>query len=123
MACSGRQDDLIYNLFRILWVFLQVEVQHLAHHRAHNAVHLAVAQLRLGLSFELRLGHFHRDDGSETLAEVVARNFYLLLLYLLQHLVIHRITLQRGGQGTTETRQVRTTFDGVDVVDVGMDVL
>ena len=37
-----------------------------------EALDLAVAQLGLGLAFELRLGHPDGDDGGQALADVVA---------------------------------------------------
>ena len=65
------QHHLIYNLLRILRILFQIVGQHLAHHLVHDTRHLAVAQLGLGLSFELRFRHFHGDDGRKTFAEVV----------------------------------------------------
>ena len=38
-----------------------------------EALHLGVAELGLGLAFELRLGQLDRDDGREALADVVTR--------------------------------------------------
>ena len=104
-------------------MLFQIVGQSLAHSLLHSTSHLAVAQFRLGLSLELGLSHFHTDDRRETLAEVLTADFNLLLLQFLRNLVVISILLQHTRQSRAETLQVRTTFDGVDVVHIGVDVL
>ena len=105
-------------------MLLQIVGESLAYSLLHGACHLRVAQLGLGLALELRLGHLHRDDGREAFAEVFAGNLYLSLLDLLRNLrVLVGVCLQRARQGHAKTCQMGTTLDGVDIVDVGVDVL
>ena len=104
-------------------MFLQIIGQRLAYSLLNRTSHLAVTQLGLRLTLELRLSHLHADDRCETFAEVLTADFNLLLLQLLRNLVVVSILLQHTCQGCTESLQVRTTFDGVDVVYVGVDIL
>ena len=104
-------------------MFLQIIGQRLTHSLLNGTSHLTVTQLGLCLTLELRLSHLHADDRSQTLTEVFATDFNLLLLQFLRYLVVVSIFLQHTCQSCTETLQVRTTFDGVDVVYVGVDIL
>lgn len=74
----------------------------------------------LGLPFELRLCDLDRNYGRQTLAEVVAVD---IELEFGEHARILGVFLERAGQGAAETRQVRTAFDRVDIIDVGVYVL
>ena len=103
-------------------MFLQIVGQCFTHSLLHSTSHLAVTQLSLGLSFKLRLSHLHADDCGKSFAEVFTTDFNLLLLQLLRNLVVVSILLQHACQCSTETLQVCTTFDGVDVVDVRVDI-
>ena len=61
------------------------------------------------------IGYFNGNNGSQTFAEVVSRDFNF---HLFQHLAVFGVFLQRTGQRTAETCQVCTTFDSVDIVNV-----
>src|SRR5919202_1085539 len=50
--------------------------------RLHEALHAGVAQLRLGLALELRVRQLGRDDRRQPLADVLAREVFVLLLEL-----------------------------------------
>ena len=63
-------------------------------------------------------GHAERDDGGQALAEVVAAGHEVL-----EHVLLLAVVVERAGQGRAEAGDVRAAFDGVDVVDVGVDVL
>ena len=60
-------------------VLLQPLVQALDHDRLDDRAHLGVAQLGLGLALELRVGQLDRDDGGQTLTDVVAGQVLLAL--------------------------------------------
>ena len=104
-------------------MLLEVVAQGLAHGGLHHAHHLVVAQLGLGLTLELRLGHLDRDHGRQTVAEVLFRQLDLHLGQLLEQLVVFGIFLERERQAAAEAGEVRASLDGVDVVDIRVDVL
>ena len=85
----------------------------------YSTINLAVTQLSLGLTFELRLGNLYRDNGCKTLAEVILCHLNLGFLNLLTQLIVFvGILLQCTSQSDTETSKVGTTFDGIDIVNV-----
>ena len=100
-------------------MFFQVIRERLAHGLVHRAAHLAVAQLGLGLPFELRLGHLHGNHRREPFAEVLAGDFHLGLFQLLGAGVFG-VFLEHAREGCAETGLVRAALLGVDVVHVGM---
>ena len=57
---------------RVGRVLLEVVAELLVDQRLDEALDLAVAELGLGLPFELRLGNLDRDDRGEPFADVVA---------------------------------------------------
>ena len=100
-------------------MLLQVIRQSLVYSLLNGTLYLAVTELGLGLSLKLRLSYLDGDNGSKTLAEVFWCNLYLCLLYLLgDSWVCFSVSFQCAGQRHTETCQVSTTFNGVDVVNV-----
>ena len=120
---SGQHHLFAYQL-GLLRVLLQVVGQCFAYSLLYGAGHFRVAQLRLGLSLELRLGHLDADDSGQALAEVLTGYLYLGLFYLLRDVGVGiGVFLQRAGQRHAEAYQVGTALDGVDIVDVGVDIL
>jgi len=117
---SSRQNDLVNNDFGFLGVFFQVIAQGFADGLVNRTNHLIVAQLGFGLSLKLRFGYLDGNDSGKAFPEVVAGDFHLDLF---QHPGIFGVFLERTGQSPAETGQVCTPFYGVDVVDVGKDVL
>ena len=81
---------------------------------------LAVAQLRLGLALELRVGHADADDRRQAFLEVLAGDREVLVLGRRGGL---RVGVQRPRQRRAEPGQVGAPFDRVDVVAVGDDHL
>ena len=73
------QNDLLHDSARILGILFEVVTQSCRHGLIDGRRYLVVAELGLGLSLELRLGHLDRDDSRETLAEVVAVDIELQL--------------------------------------------
>jgi hypothetical protein len=101
-------------------VFLEIGPQRLVDCRLDDALHLAVAQLGLGLPFELRVAQLDAHDRRQALADVVAGQ---RLVVLLEQLVGVRVVVDRAGQGRLEADQVRAALARVDVVREGIHVL
>ena len=116
-ASLGRQQTLVDDDLGGLGILFQVAIQVIAHRRVDDAFDLAVAELGLGLPFELRLGHAQRDDGREPFAEVVARGDQVF-----EQALLFAVVVQAAGQGRAKAGDVRPAFDGVDVVDERVDV-
>ena len=120
----GGQDNFLTYLLGFVGMFLQIVGQSFVHSLLNGPLHLAVAQLRLGLAFKLRLCHLDGDDGGEAFPEVFGGYFDFRLLYLLgDGGVGFGVSLERSGERHAETGEVGAAFYGVDVVDVGVDVL
>ncbi len=109
------QNDLLHDSARILGILFEVVTQSCRHGLIDGRRYLVVAELGLGLSLELRLGHLDRDDSRETLAEVVAVD---IELQLGEHARVVGIFFQSTRQSAAETGKVRTALDRIDVVDV-----
>ena len=123
-TCCGCKNHLVAYHLGFLGVFLKIVCQSLAYGLLYGSCHLAVAELGLGLTLKLWLGYLNGDYGCESFAEVLACNLYLCLLNLLGNSRVGiGICLQRTCQCGTETGEVCTALDGVDVVDVRVDVL
>jgi len=100
-------------------MFFQIIRQSLVYSLLNGTLYLAVTELGLGLSLKLRFSYLDGDNGSKALAEVFWCNLYLCLLNLLRDgWVSFCVSLQGAGQRHTETSQVGTTLNGVDVIDV-----
>ena len=120
VACLGCEDDLLDNGLGVVWVLFEVSLEHVAHGLAHGGADLGVAELGLGLALELGFCNLHTHHGGQSFSEVVPAD---VKLQLVQHPAAVRVLLQRVGEASAETRQVCSTFVGVDVVDVGKEVL
>ena len=81
---------------------------------------LAVAQLRLGLALELRVGHADADDRRQALLEVLAGDRQVFVLGRRGRL---RVVVQGPRQRGPEPGQVGAPLDRVDVVAVRDDHL
>ena len=126
-TCLRSQDDLLHDLLRIVRMLLQVVLQRLANGRVDHTGYFGVTEFGLGLSLELRFRHFYRDDRRETLAEIVRVDgrvtVFIFEFRLLQHLALLCVFLHDTREGSAEACYVRTTFDGIDVIDVRVYVL
>ena len=120
MTGSGGKDNLLDNGLGLVGMLLKINVEGLAQTRLHSANHLGVAEFCLGLSLKLRLKDLNRDNGGESLTEVLGLN---VNFHLVEHLAVLGIFLERRAQTAAETGEVGTTLNGVDVVDKGIDVL
>ena len=96
-------------------MLVEVLREQLVHHAAHRAFHFRVAKLGLGLPFELRLQHLHRQHGREAFTHVVAGQARFLVLFIERRLFLDILVDDRR-QRTLEAGEVRAAFVRVDVV-------
>ena len=129
-GCDTRlscENDFLYDLLRIIRVLLEVVLQRLSYCTRNHSRYLGVTELGLRLAFELRFCHFDRDHRRQTLTEIVRIDgrvtLFIFEFSLLQHLAVLGIFLHHTGQRSAETGYVRTTLDGIDVIDIGVYVL
>ena len=100
-------------------MLLQVIGQCFTNSLLNSARHLTITKFRLCLTFKLWLCYLDRDNRCQAFTEVFTSNLNLSLLQLLRNLwVIVSVCLQCTCQCSTESLQVRTTLDGVDIVNV-----
>ena len=94
----------------------------LSHSLVDSSCHLTVAEFCLGLSLELRLGHFYRNHGCKSLTEILTGNFHLGFLKLFGSRFLG-ILLQHTGDGRAEADEMGTSLNGIDIIHIGMEVL
>ena len=94
-------------------VALEPVAQTVVHHALHEAPRLGVAELGLGLTLELGLGHLDADDGGQALADVVAGDSVLGLLHEAPRLAP---PVDGVGQRRAEALLVGAALMGVDGV-------
>ncbi len=70
-----------------------------------DALDLAVAELGLGLAFELRVGDAEGDDGSQTFAEVVAGGDEVL-----EERFLLAVVVESAREGGAESGEVRAAL-------------
>jgi hypothetical protein len=75
-ACDRLADDVLASV----GVGVEPVPELVVHHLLHERARLGVAELGLGLALELRLAELDRDDGGQTLADVLAGEVVVLLL-------------------------------------------
>src|SRR5690606_14245457 len=96
-------------------VLLQVFRELLIYDALDRSLDLAVAELRLRLTLELRLLHLDRENAGEPLPDIVARE--AVEPALLEEPRLTRVIVDRAGEGRLEPGEVRPPLVGVDVVD------
>jgi hypothetical protein len=101
--------------------FLEILSQLVVDDRLDDAFDFGVPELRLGLSFELRLRDLDADDAGQTFADVVAADGGVL--QVLREAALGRVVVDRAGERGAEAGQVRAAFVGVDVVGEREDQL
>ena len=84
-----------------------------------DALDFAVAQLGLGLAFELRFPYFDADDRRQAFADVFAGQ---VVFVLFDDAGTAAIIVDRTRQAGTEAAQMRTPFFSEDIVDEGQDI-
>ena len=93
------RDDLL----RVRRVLLEELGELRVHRRFHEALHPRVAELRLRLSFELRLLKLQGDDRGESFAYVFALE---IVLFLLQQPLVPRDLVERASERGVESGKV-----------------
>ena len=101
-------------------VLLEIGAELVVEDRLDDALDLGVAELGLGLPFELRVRNLDADDRGQPFADVVAGD---ALLQVLREVVLRRVGVDRARQRRAEPREVRAAFVRVDVVGEGVDRL
>ena len=117
-AGLGGEEALVADRLGGLGVLFEELGEVLAEERVDDAFDFAVAELGLGLAFELRMGHAATDDGGEAFAEIFAGGDEVF-----EEAAVLAVVVDAAGEGGAEAGEVRAAFGGVDVVDVGVDVL
>ena len=105
-------------LFRVL---LEEPGEALVHHLFDEALDAAVAEFRLGLPFELRLGHPDADDRGEADAGVFAED--APALEFLAGGGVRGVGVDRLGERRPQAAQVGAALRGAHIVGVGVDPL
>ena len=85
----------------------------------HNALDFQISKLRLGLPFELGIGHLHGNNAGKPFADVVAGK---IVLVIFQNIILAGVVIEHAGQRRAETGEVHAAFDGIDVIDEGVHV-
>jgi hypothetical protein len=118
-ACAA-PDALVGDLAGGGRIFLEGFGQLLVDDLLHEPLDVGVAELRLRLAFELRIGQPHRHDGAEPFADVVAGD---AAPEVFEEPVVLRVGRDLAGERRAEPRQVRAALAGVDVVREGEHAL
>src|SRR3954449_6617793 len=101
------RDRLADDLARVGGVLLEELGELLVDDRRDEPLHAGVAELRLRLALELRIGQLRRDHCREALADVLPGEVVVLLLELP---LVPRVAVERAGERRAEARQVRAAL-------------
>ncbi len=112
-TCPGRINDLLNDEARFLGVLLEKHVQFFVDDTGNEPRRFGVTQLGFGLSLELRIAQFDRNDRGQAFTDIITGQF---LDQLLGQIGVLDVVVDGTGQGGLVTGQVGTTFDGADVV-------
>ena len=119
MTRLRRQNHLLNDGLGIVWMFLEIGLQHFADRLAHRGTDFGVAQFGLGLTLKLWFCDLDAHNSRQTFAEIVSAD---VKFELVQHAASLSILLQGVGQSPAEAGEVGASFVRVDVVDVGEEV-
>ena len=111
---DGFRDDFLRDR-RILF---EVGPELVVDDRLDDALDLGVAELGLGLPFELRPRDLDADDGDQPFADVVAAD--VRVLQILREVVLADVVVDRPRQRRAKAGEVRAAFVRVDVVGEGI---
>ena len=103
LASAGGRQAFVDDAARVTRLSLEVLGQRLCRGRLDQTLDLGIAELGLGLSLELRLAQFDRDDGGQALARVLTRDVWVFVAELF---VTSREVVDGASQGRAKTRQV-----------------
>ena len=116
-AGFGGEDAFLDDDLGDFGILFEVFAQGVADDGGDDAFDFAVAELGFGLAFELRVRDAQREDGGEAFADIVAGGDQVA-----EQVFLLAVVVQGAREGGAEAGDVRAAFDGVDVVDVGVDV-
>ncbi len=120
LAGAGRRQALLDDAATVGGVLVEVLAEAVRDRRLDLALDLGVAELRLGLALELRIGQLHADHGRQALADVIAGQVGVVVL---EDARAAGPVVQRARQRRPEARDVAAAVGRVDVVGEGEDVL
>src|SRR4029079_6379041 len=101
-------------------MLLEIRAQHFVHYRLDRAFHFGVAELGLGLTFELRLANFYGENCGQSFTDVVSGKSDVTAF---APRILGRVSVDRTRERRLESREVCSTFVRVDVVHEGENVL
>src|SRR4051794_30198801 len=102
-ARARRVDRLADDAPRDRRVLLEIRAELVVENRLDDALHFGVAELRLGLTLELRVRNLDADDRGETFADVLAGHAFLQVL---RQVVLRRVVVDRARERRLESREV-----------------
>ena len=117
---AGGHDGLFDKFLGDGRIFLEVFGQTFRYDGIHNTAHFAVAQLGLGLTFELRVTNLEADNRRQAFAHIITGEVAVLVL---EDALLAGKVVGCARQRELEAGQMRAAFFGVDVVDEGVDIL
>ncbi len=115
LARGGRFDHTADNLFRRAGIFFEIFAELFVDQSRDHAFDFGIAQLGLGLAFELRLAQLDAHDRGQTFAGVVALQAHVLVP---EQVVLRAVVVERASQSGLEAGEMGPAFDGVDIVRV-----
>ena len=115
MTGRSSKDHFIHNGFCLLGMLLQIILQCRSNRLCNRCSNLRIPQLGLRLSFKLRFGHLYRNDCRQTFPKIIAVD---IEFQFRKHSVFFGIRLQSSRQSTLKAGQMRTAFDGIDIIDI-----
>ncbi len=112
-------DRLVDHPLRDGGVLFEIRAEPIVEDGFDDALDFGVAELRLGLAFELRPRNLHADHRRQALADVVAAD--VRVLQILRQVVLADVEVDRPRERRAEPGQVRAAFVRVDVVGERVD--
>ena len=98
-------------------MFFEVGTQAFRDEVIHDALDFEIAELRLGLTFKLRIRHFDRNDAGQPFTDIIAGKVRFIVL---ENVILACVFIEDAGERGAETGKVHTAFDGIDVIDEGI---
>jgi len=124
LARPRGRDDLFGDFFGDRRVFLEKLPQIFIGDTFDDTADLGVTQFGFGLSLELRVGDFDRNDCGQSFARILTENAnpVLSIFAVFEQVILGDVVVDRPGQGGAETGQMRAALDGIDIIDIGEQV-
>ena len=120
MPCPASIDGLAGHQLGLGRMFFEPFAEPAVGGLLNEAAHSGVAQLCLGLTFELRCFQANAHHRGEALADVIALK---VVVVGAQHLAVTGVVVHRGRQRRTETLGMHAALDRVDAVGEAVDAI